>query len=101
MRKICQLSRAVIPDRHLVGLPSTSSGQEKAQPTLEASFKGALGRRAVMDNRSISQEVVMIVKEYLSGSTGNHKRKSESFLELAGTWQDERSAEEIILDIGK
>lgn len=61
----------------------------------------ALGRRAVMDNRSISQEVVMIVKEYLSGSTVNHKRKTESFLELAGTWQDDRSAEEIICDIGK
>ncbi len=61
----------------------------------------ALGRRAVMDNRSISQEVVMIVKEYLSGPNAGHKRKTESFLELAGAWQDERSAEEIISDIGK
>ncbi|MFA6290394.1 MAG: hypothetical protein WC637_01360 [Victivallales bacterium] len=61
----------------------------------------ALGRRAAMDNRSISQEVVMIVKEYLSGPNVDHKRKTDSFLELAGTWQDERSAGEIIRDIGK
>ena len=42
----------------------------------------ALGRRAAMDNRSISQEVVMIVKEYLSAPDAHHKRKTESFLEL-------------------
>lgn len=61
----------------------------------------ALGKRAAMDNRSISQEVVMIVKEYLSGPNVNHKRRTESFLELAGAWQDERSAEEIVREIKK
>ena len=61
----------------------------------------ALGRRAAMDNRSISQEVVMIVKEYLSAPDARHKRKTESFLELAGSWQDERPAEEIIQELGK
>ena len=61
----------------------------------------ALGRRAAMDNRSISQEVVMIVKEYLSAPDAHHKRKTESFLELAGSWQDDRSAEEIIREVGK
>ena len=40
----------------------------------------ALGRRAAMDNRSISQEVVMIIKEYLSAPDAHHKRKTESFL---------------------
>ena len=59
----------------------------------------ALGRRATMDNRSISQEVVMIVKEYLSVPDIHHKRKTESFLELAGSWQDEKSADEIISEL--
>jgi len=61
----------------------------------------ALGRRATMDNRSISQEVVMIVKEYLSVPDIHHKRKTESFLELAGSWHDEKSADEIISELGK
>ena len=40
---IRNLSRAVIPGRHLVGLPSTSSVQDgghgKARPTSEANFR--------------------------------------------------------------
>lgn len=61
----------------------------------------ALARRAALDNRSISQEVVAIIKEYFSKPNNSNKTATDSFLELAGTWNDDRNADEIILDIRK
>jgi len=60
----------------------------------------ALGRKAARDNRSISQEVIAILKEHLSQPT-QHKSATESFMELCGTWKDEKSAKEISQDIRK
>lgn len=59
----------------------------------------ALGRRAAMDNRSISQEVVAILKAYLSLPTSRHTSNTGDFLEMCGSWQDERDADEIIGEI--
>ena len=59
----------------------------------------ALGRRASMENRSISQEVVAILKEYLSTPRAKQQEATAAFLELAGTWQDERMPQEIADDI--
>lgn len=59
----------------------------------------ALGRRAAMDNRSISQEVVAILKEYLSYPTSKHTNSTNNFLEMCDTWQDEKTADEIIGEI--
>jgi len=59
----------------------------------------ALRRKAARDNRSISQEVIAILKEHLSQPT--HKSATESFMELCGTWKDEKSAKEISQDIRK
>ena len=61
----------------------------------------ALGRRAAMDNRSISQEVIAILKTYLSCPTCKHANSTNDFLEICGSWQDEKSAEEIIVEIRK
>lgn len=58
----------------------------------------ALGRRAALDNRSISQEVIAILKEHLSQPV-QLKNATEQFLELCGTWEDDRDAEEIARDI--
>lgn len=58
----------------------------------------ALGKLAVMENRSISQEVVAILKEHLSSPVSN-KKTTEAFLELAGSWQDDYSAREIAQSI--
>ncbi len=59
-----------------------------------------LGQKAKMDNRSISQEVIAIIKEHLS----EPKRSSivlatDRFLEVCGSWKDSRSSDEIIADI--
>jgi len=59
----------------------------------------ALGRRAAMDNRSISQEVVAILKAYLSAPKAFHENATYAFLEMCGTWSDERSPEEIVEEI--
>jgi plasmid stability protein len=58
-----------------------------------------LGRRAEMENRSISQEVVSILKQYLGAPQSSHVQATRQFLELAGTWKDERSASAIANDI--
>ena len=61
----------------------------------------SLGRRAAMENRSISQEVVSILKAYLSTPSRQHKKVNQQFLELCGSWQGAESAESMIEDIRK
>ena len=60
----------------------------------------ALGRRAAMENRSISQQVIEIVQRYLA-SPRQFKCADDAVLELAGSWEDERTAEEIVADVYK
>jgi plasmid stability protein len=60
----------------------------------------ALGRKAAKDNRSISQEVVAILKEHLAQPM-QHKSATEKFLELCGSWKDKKTAKEISLEIRK
>ncbi len=59
----------------------------------------ALGRRAAMENRSISQEVVSILKAYLSAPTTKYQNLTTCFLEMCGSWDDERDAGDIIAEI--
>ncbi|MDA8305701.1 MAG: hypothetical protein M0Z81_02575 [Deltaproteobacteria bacterium] len=55
---------------------------------------------AAAENRSVAQEVVFLIKEHLAGRGGLRLRTSaEVLLELSGSWEDDRSAEEIISDI--
>lgn len=56
---------------------------------------GALGRRAALDNRSISQEVIEIIKTYLATPRGRQGADAEA-LQMAGSWDDARSADEIV-----
>lgn len=59
----------------------------------------SLSKRARMDNRSISQEVTAIIKDFLSKPQKENANATDEFLKLAGSWKDKRSAEEIIKDI--
>lgn len=68
--------------------------------SIEDQLYEALGRKAARDNRSISQEVIAILKEHLSQPV-QHKSSTENFLELCGTWQDDKTAKEISRDIRK
>jgi plasmid stability protein len=59
---------------------------------------GALGRRAALDNRSISQEVIEIIQHYLA-TPRSMLAADEEALNLAGAWVDSRSADEIAGDV--
>jgi len=61
----------------------------------------ALGRRAAMDNRSISQEVTLIIEKFLATPADQSPSTDEEALRLAGSWEDSRSAEEIANSIRK
>ena len=61
----------------------------------------ALGRRADIENRSISQEVISIIKKYLSTPQTSSSSIDDEAMCLAGSWNDTRSADEIADDIRK
>ena len=61
----------------------------------------ALRARAAMDNRSVSQEVVVMIREFLSRPTQDPAQATRTALELAGSWQDERTAAQIASDLRK
>ena len=54
---------------------------------------------AASEKRSISQEVVLILEKYLSKPLSFDKNPTDEFLNLAGSWEDERSADVIIQEI--
>ena len=55
----------------------------------------SLGRRAAMEYRSVSQEVVSILKAYLSIPGSQNQKVGQQFLELCGTCEDDESAESL------
>jgi len=56
---------------------------------------------AAAENRSIAQEVLFLVKEYLMRKGHSHQVKTpgQVLLELWGSWEDNRQADEIIAEI--
>ena len=58
----------------------------------------ALGKMAAKDHRSISQQVIAILKEHLS-QPARHTTATEDFLALCSTWKDKRTAEEIVREL--
>ena len=60
-----------------------------------------LREKARSENRSISQEVVTILEEYLANPLAFKSNPAQEFLKLKGAWKDNRSAEEIIEDTRK
>jgi len=58
---------------------------------------------AAAENRSVSQQILFLVKNYMTGRGGKHPEKTaaQTLLELSGSWDDDGSAEEIISEIKK
>ena len=68
--------------------------------SIDERLYGALGRRAEMDHRSISQEVVAILNDFLASPVRtSHATATDAFLELTGSWTDKRDAETVIAEI--
>jgi hypothetical protein len=59
----------------------------------------ALGARAARENRSVSQEVTAILKDYLAQPCRRHQDTTEQFLQLCGSWQDDRPEKSIAGEI--
>jgi len=56
---------------------------------------------ASAENRSVSQQILFLVKEYLARRKGFQalKTPAQVLLELSGSWEDEKSIEQIINEI--
>ncbi len=59
----------------------------------------ALRHIAKREHRSISQEVIKIIETYINMPNIKQKNATEEFLKLAGSWDDDRSADEIANEI--
>lgn len=66
---------------------------------LDEQMYAALIARAAQENRSVVQEAEILLRESLAKPTRNPRKATEAVLEVAGSWQDNRTAEEIIADI--
>ena len=58
---------------------------------------------AASENRSVSQQVLFLVKAYLARKSHLQQIKTpaEVLLELSGSWEDPRQAREIVEDLRK
>ena len=61
----------------------------------------ALGALASRESRSISQEVITILQSYLSKANVFSRNSTDAFLDLAGSWEDSRSASELADELRK
>lgn len=64
-------------------------------------FYESLKALAAAENRSVSQQVLVILREYLAkqGKVQTSRTPAEVLLDLAGSWEDERDADEIVADL--
>lgn len=59
----------------------------------------AIRALAKQKHRSISQQVVHIIEEYLSSAQKDLPQQTDAFLALSGAWEGSETAEEIIKTI--
>lgn len=64
-------------------------------------FYAQIKELAGAENRSVSQQIVFITREYLSKKQQiqNVRTTAQLLLDLAGAWEDTRPADEIIADL--
>lgn len=80
----------------------TDQGNEMANlqvRDIDSGLYQSLKNRASQEKRSISQEVIYILERYLSRPKSLDVNPTEEFLQLSGSWEDDRSAEEIVIGI--
>jgi len=59
----------------------------------------SLKNLAKKEHRSVSQEVVKIIESYLNQPSSKNKNMTDEFLKLSGSWDDDRTSDEIISEI--
>ena len=68
---------------------------------IEEDIYAHIKKVAAAENRSVSQQILFLVKNYMAGRGGKHPEKTaaQTLLELSGSWDDNRPAEAIISEI--
>lgn len=68
---------------------------------IDDSLYDQLKRQAAAENRSVSQEIIHLVKVHLSAhkTIKSTPTPAEVLLQLAGSWEDSRPAKEIVSEI--
>lgn len=68
---------------------------------IDDDFYAEIKALAAAESRSVSQEVLYLTKEYLArrGRQTHEAASGRALLELAGSWGDERTAEEIVSEL--
>ena len=64
-------------------------------------FYAQIKALAGSENRSVSEQILFMIKEYLRRKQQFQalKMPAQVLLDLSGTWEDDRTAEEIIADL--
>ncbi|MCH7732221.1 MAG: hypothetical protein IIB44_06860 [Candidatus Marinimicrobia bacterium] len=70
---------------------------------IDDKFYSQIKEMATSENRSVSQQVLFLIKEYLTkeNQIKNLKTPAQTLLELSGSWIDSKKADEIIKDLKK
>src|SRR5262245_51987194 len=70
---------------------------------VEDEFYEDLRRLAAQENRSMSQQVIVMLREHMAKRDAIRRLRTpaEALLDLAGSWEDDRTAEEIAADLRK
>lgn len=58
-----------------------------------------LKRLAAGENRSVSQQVLHWIRRHLAQKAGEGETAAEVLLDLAGSWEDDRTADQIAGDL--
>jgi hypothetical protein len=68
---------------------------------IEDNLYKKIKKMAASENRSVSQQVLSLIKEYIArkGKIQSLKPPAQVLLELSGSWEDIRSADKIISEI--
>ena len=68
---------------------------------IEDNLYKEIKKMAASENRSVSQQVLSLIKEYMArkGKIQSLKPPAQVLLELSGSWEDNRSADKIISEI--
>ena len=68
---------------------------------IEDNLYKKIKKMAASENRSVSQQVLSLIKEYIArkGKIQSLKPPAQVLLELSGSWEDNRSADKIVSEI--
>jgi hypothetical protein len=68
---------------------------------LNDDFYARIKELAVAENRSVSQQIVYITKDYMAKKQQiqSIRTSAQILLDFAGAWEDDRTADEIIVDL--